>query len=176
VLAPVLARLDAIPGVTAARVDSSGRFFWLALEEPSLEAGVRDAALGVLGAGALVLPAAQARAQVASQRRGDPWHAAGDVMTLSYVESRMLSVRIAGEVERLLGTSGDERERIGEAIRTELFAAMERVHAEGGRRSGGWIYDAWPAIAGAVVERCAEPLPGVLRDRLAEVLPTLLTR
>jgi hypothetical protein len=176
VLAPVLARLDAIPGVVAARVDSSGRFFWLQVEDAAEAASVTALAFGVLGKGARSLAAAQTEAQLAARRNGDPWLTAAEVMTLSFVESRILSVRLASEVEHQTGATPEQREEVAEAIRLELFATMERVHSEGGRRSGGWIYEEWPAIAAAIVERCAATMPQDLCRRLSEVLPALRQR
>jgi hypothetical protein len=176
VLAPVLARLDGIPGVLTSRADSSGRFFWLSLEDGADATSVAAQAGGVLGERARPLQEAEARAQLAAHRKGDPWLTANEVMTLSFVESRLLSVRIAGEVARQVGADRLQREVIAEAIRLALFAAMERVHAEGGRSSSGWIYEEWPAIAAAAVERCAAAASPAVRQQLAEVLPTLLTR
>ena len=175
-LAPVLARLDAIPGVAAARVDSSGRFFWLQVEDAADATSVTALVFGVLGRGARSLAAAQAEAQLAAHPHGDPWLTAAEVMTLSFVESRILSVRLASEVERLTGATPEQHEEVAEAIRLELFATMERVHSEGGRRSGGWIYEEWPAIAAAIVERCAATMPRDLCRRLSEVLPALRQR
>lgn len=171
-LAPVLARLDAIPGVAVARTDSSGRFFWLALDEDADAAQVAKLADGALGGGARVLSKAQGESQLAAHRHGDPWLTKDEVMTLSFVESRILSVRLAGEIERRTGATPEEREAIAEAIRLELVTCMERVHAEGGRRSSGWIYTEWPTIAAAAVENC----PQGLRRQIAELLPALLTR
>jgi hypothetical protein len=168
----VLARLDAIPGVAAARTDSSGRFFWLSLQEGVDATQVAALAGGALGAGSRALSKTQVEAQLAAHRHGDPWLGKDEVMTLSFVESRILAVRLAGEIERRAGSTPDEREAIAEAIRLELVACMERVHAEGGRRSSGWIYAEWPAIAARAVERC----PQGLRRQVAELLPALLTR
>ena len=153
-LAPVLARLLKIPGVTSARVDSWGRYFWLTVPDLPGAGDVAALALGVLGEGARILGAGQAEAQLSAHRHGDPWLAADQVMTLSFVESRLLSVRIAGEVRQEAGVTPGRREEIAEAIRLELFAAMERVHAEGGRGTSGWIYEEWPAIAEAAARRC----------------------
>ena len=157
-LAPVLARLDAIPGVASARTDASGRFFWLQVEDTADATSVTVLAFGVLGKGVRSLVAAHADAQLAAHRHGDPWLTAAEVMLLSFVESRMLSVRLAGELEHQTGATPEQQE-VAEAIRLELFAAMKRVHSEGGRRSGGWIYDEWPIIAAATVERCAAAMP-----------------
>ena len=130
----------------------------------------------VLGGDARSLPAPRAEAQLAASGRGDPWLDASEVMTLSFVESRILSVRLAGEFERRTGASPEQREQVAEAIRLELFAAMERVHATGGRRSSGWIYEEWPAIARGTVERCTGSVPQDLLQRLALLLPSLLSR
>jgi hypothetical protein len=135
---------------------------------------VTGLATDVLGQRARVLPAAEADLQLARRTLGDPWLGAAEVMTLSFVESRLLSVRLAGELARRTGAAPQEQEEIAEAIRIELFAAMERVHAEGGRSSSGWIYREWPAIAEAAVTRCPATLPDERRRRFAELLPGLL--
>ena len=175
-LAPVLARLQTIAGVGSARADASGRHFWLELDERADATAVAERARAVLGAGAIALPAPQAEAQLAARGQGDPWLSAGEVMTLSFVEARLLSVRISGEVQGRTGATPEQREAIAEAIRVELFSAMARVHAEGGRGSSGWIYAAWPALAAAAVVRCAPALPPELAAGLAELLPALLSR
>jgi hypothetical protein len=170
----VLARLQALPEVALARTDSSGRFFWIEPSGGVAPADAARAATGVLGARARVLGSDEAQAQLAAHRGGDPWLGAGEVMTLSYVEARLLSVRLSGEARRKVGAGPAEGEALAEAIRAELVAAMERVHAEGGRASSGWIYDEWPAIAAAAVGRCAGVLPPEIRRRVGEVLPGLL--
>lgn len=172
----MLARLDALPGVVAARVDSSGRFFWLSVAEGADEEAVTSLATGVLGGRARRLPSPRATGQLASKDRGDPWLGAAEVMTLSFVESRLVAVRISGEAASRTGLTPERREDLAEAIRIELFAAMERVHAEGGRKSGGWIYEEWPSIARAALDRCAGPIPPDVVRRLAELLPGLLAR
>ncbi len=173
-LAPVLARLDAIPGVAAARTDSSGRFFWITPAPGGAPPEIAERCRAVLGASALVLGPAAAVAQLAARDRGDPWLGAGQVMTLSFLEGRLLSVRIADDAATELGATPVQREAVAEAIRVELFAALERVHAEGGRRRGGWIDEAWPAIAAAVAARCAPDLPPGVRERVSTLLPRLL--
>ena len=169
----MLARLDAVPGLGPARVDASGRFFWVAPAGGDPSAAV-ERAREVLGASARALPPDEAQAQIASHGRGDPWLGAGEVMALSFVEGRLLSVRISGAAARELEVGATSREAIAEAVRTELFRALERVHAEGGRRSSSWIDAEWPAIALAAVERCRGSLaPDALR-RLEELLPSML--
>jgi hypothetical protein len=172
----VLARLDALPGVAAARVDSSGRYFWLALVDGTDAGAVASLATGVLGGRARRLAMARAEAQLEAIVRGDPWLGAGEVMTLSFLESRLLAVRLAGDAAARTGLTPERREDLAEAIRVQLFAAMERVHADGGRKTGGWIYEEWPSIARAALDGCAGPIPPDVRRLLAEILPKLLAR
>jgi hypothetical protein len=172
----VLARLDTLPGVAAARVDSSGRFFWLAIVEGSDAGAVESLAVNVLGGRARRLPPGRAAAQLEARMHGDPWLGAGEVMTLSFVEARLLAMRLAGDAASRAGLTPEQREDLAEAIRAELFAAMERVHAEGGRKSGGWIYEDWPSIARAALDRCSGPIAPDARRVLAEQLPALLAR
>jgi hypothetical protein len=160
--------------VAGARSDSSGRFFWIELAPGAAADAAREGARAVLGEGARLLPPVEAEAQLAARALGDPWLRAGEVMALSFVEGRLLSVRLSGELQRKAGVPGDRRELVAEAIRVELFAALERVHAEGGRPSSDWIHQEWPAISRAVGARCLGALPGEVRDRVAEALPTLL--
>jgi hypothetical protein len=174
VLAPVLARLDSIPGIAPARVDSSGRYFWLA-PGGGVDPGIAAArAREILGEGARVLPPDEAEAQLVARGRGDPWLSAQQVMTLSFVEGRLLSVRISAAAAREIGLGSPGTEAVAEAIRVELFATLERVHAEGGRGTGAWIDAAWPAIAAAAAARCATLLPPDQHRRLAGRLPALL--
>ncbi len=175
-LAPVLARLSRIPGVASARVEATGRFFWLSLQPAADAARVAALASGALGSRARVLSPAEAEAQLAAHPHGDPWLGPGEVMALSLVESRVLSVRLSDEAARTIGATAEQREVLAEAIRAELFLAMERVHAEGGRASGGWIHDEWPALAAAAAARCAGKLPTGVQVRLAGVLPGVLRR
>ncbi|MGA8891965.1 MAG: hypothetical protein WB493_10375, partial [Anaeromyxobacteraceae bacterium] len=83
-------------------------------------------------------------------------------------------VRLSAELGQKAGVPVDRRELVAEAIRVELFAALERVHAEGGRPSSAWIHAEWPAIAAAVGNRCIDALPREVRRRFVEALPTLL--
>ncbi len=172
----MLARLDSLPGVKVSRTDSSGRFFWLELREGVDETTVASLGTGALGAGARVLSPEQAAAQLALRGAGDPWLAGREVMTLSFVEGRLLSVRVAGEAARKASLPPALRERVAEAVRAELFGAMARVHAEGGRKTSGWIYEEWPVLAAAAAARCAREMPGDVAARVREALPGLLGR
>jgi hypothetical protein len=172
----VLARVDAVPGVERSRVDSSGRFFWVTPRSGADEDAVAAAVRGVLGQGARLLSPEEAGAQLAARGGGDPWLAADEVMTLSFVEARLLSVRISGEAAIRASLDPGQREFVAEAVRAALFGAMARVHAEGGRRSSGWIHDEWPALAAAAAARCAGAMPEDAAGRLAAVLPSLLPR
>ena len=154
-LAPVLARLDRLPGVARARADGTGTFLRLDLRPGADPAVVARAALAALGPRAAELPPAEAAAQLEGAARGDLWLAADEVLGLSYLEARMLSVRLPSAVERGLPLGPGGAARLAEAIRTVLFAAVERVHAEGGRESSGWFFEAWPALAAEIATRHA---------------------
>ncbi len=172
----MLARLDALAGVKVSRTDSSGRFFWLEPKDGVDPASVEALALAALGKGARVLSPEAAAAQLALHGAGDPWLSAREVMTLSFVEGRLLSVRIAGFAATDASLLPEQREAVAEAVRSELFGAMARVHAEGGRKSSGWIYEEWPALAAAAAARCAAAMPADVAARVAEALPSLLRR
>ena len=160
-LAPVLARLDAVAGVSRARAEASGRFLLLELSPGAGADRVLEAARAALGREARRLSDAEAREQLAARGRGDPWLGADEVMALSYLEGRILSTRVSAEAARQAGLDAVGRDLVAEALRIETFAAVERVHAEGGRSSSGWFYDAWPAVAAAALERCRPQLdPG----------------
>jgi hypothetical protein len=174
VLAPVLARLDALPGVARSRTEATGRFFLIELRVGADAVLAEERAMAVLGRGGRRLGESEAESQLAARGAGDPWMTAGEVMALSFVEGRLLSARISAAAARGLGLSGEEQERLREAVRVELFAAFQRVHAEGGRPSSGWIYQDWPGIAAAAAERCRPWLGSERAEALARSLPGLL--
>ena len=153
-LAPVLARLDAVPGVRRSRTEASGRFVLLELSPRADPRQVEAAARRALGREARRLRELEVRQQLAARRSGDPWLAAGEVVALSYVEGRILSARVSAEVARRAGLEAGKRDLLAEALRLEIFAALERAHAQGGHSSGGWFYQAWPAVAAAALRRC----------------------
>lgn len=171
----MLARLDALPGVALARTDTSGTYLLLELTAGADPAAAEAAALRSLPAGARRLPQDEAEDQLAALRRGDPWLSAAEVPGLSYLEARLLSVRVAGEAGRALGLGPRDRARLCEVARQELFRAVERVHREGGRESSGWFFEAWPEVAGRIAGR----FPGgpghaghaALEDALAALFP-----
>lgn len=172
----MLARLDSIPGVKESRVEASGRCFLLSLA-PGADAGeVVAGAQAVLRGRGRKLDDAEAAAQLAARARGDPWFAAGEVHALSYVEARLLSARTADGAAAALALDAGAREAVAEAARAELFRAVERVHAEGGRESTAWFYEAWPRLAAAIAERARPVVPAATRERLAETLAGLYAR
>lgn len=165
----MLARLDCIPGVAESRVEASGRFFLLVLAEGADEArAVAEAAAALRGRAAPLAPAAAA-AQLARRERGDPWLSAREITALSYLEARVVAAATADRVASRVGLAAGAHDALAEALRLELFAAIERVHGEGGRESSGWFYAEWPAIAVAAAARCAVAL-GPAADAAAAAL------
>lgn len=172
----MLARLDAVPGVAESRVEASGRFFLLALAPGADPAAVVAAARGALRGRGRALDAAAAAAQLDARERGDPWLSAREVHALSYVEGRIVAFRAADAVAASAGLDGAARAALAEAARAELFLAIERVHAEGGRESSGWFYEEWPRLAAAIAARLRDAVPAPLHGRVAEALLALHAR
>lgn len=169
-LAPVLVRLDGIPGVAASRTEASGRWFLLELSPGADREAVLRGAAEVLGRGARLLSDGEASAQLAARPRGDLWLSAREVAGLSYAEGRILAVRIPAAVARSVPLPPEAVPALAEAVRAEVFAAVEAVHAEGGRKSGGWFFDAWPEIARRIAARVAPGLPSDVARAVAEAL------
>jgi hypothetical protein len=101
----VLARLDEIPGVRRSRAECSGHYFLVEVADGEVGA-VAERAIEILGRGARRLPPAEAEAQHEALRRGEPWVTAPEARALSFVEGRMLGVRVS--------------------VREEMFAHVER--------------------------------------------------
>jgi hypothetical protein len=172
----VLVRLDAIQGVRESRADPSGRYFLLQLDDGADEPAVIEAALAVLRGRARRLDAVAAARQVAARERGDPWFPASEVHALSYVEGRIIAVRLAASVGESVELSPAQREALEDLARAVVFRAVERVHAEGGRESTGWFYEAWPEIARAVVDGSRSFLDADAHARAADVVVRLHVR
>jgi hypothetical protein len=142
-LAPVLARLDLVPGVRRSSVDAAGRHFVLSLEPDADEVAVIAGAQSVLrGAARRLDPAAAAR-QVEARVRGDPWFAADDVRALSYVEARIHAARTSARLADEAELEPLAEEALGELVRSVLLRAVARVPAD----AHDWFRHGWPEIA-----------------------------
>jgi hypothetical protein len=170
VLAPVLARLRRIPGIADARVECSGTFFALSLGERADPEATLRAVLDVLGPGSRRLLADEAGAQLAARASGEIWFSEEEIRALSYIEGRIIAGRALAAATRGLEVTGAETDRIRDAIRVEVFAALDRVHDEGGRSSSGWFTDEWPHIVTRVRSRLAGALDGPALAHLAAQL------
>lgn len=149
----MLARLDEIPGVSRSRAECSGHYILVELVD-GVPDGIRARAVEILGRGAQILPPAEAEAQHEARRRGELWVTAEEARSLSFVEGRMLGVRVSEAISKDAGLTAEERERLAEAIREEMFAHVERIYA--GLTPAGRFFEAWPQIAAQVAERCAK--------------------
>jgi hypothetical protein len=172
----VLARLDGIPGVAESRVEATGRIFAIALSDGADERAVLAAAAEAFRVTPRRLDAAEAAAQLAARAAGDPWYARSEVPALCYVESRMLASRGARSVAPAAGLDREEARRLEDAMRQELFAAMQRVLSEGGRDSTDWFYEEWPPLAAAIARRLAAFVAPERLERAAAALARLHTR
>jgi hypothetical protein len=159
VLAPVLARLDRIVGVAHARVEASGTWFLVDTWPAAARHQVEEEVLGVLGPTAEVLSPDAAGLQVGARDRGDHWYSSRDILGLSYLEARIIAGRVSASVGREAQLPQHAVRALCEGVRAEVFAAVERVHAEGGRSSGSWFFKAWPALAERILSRVAAALP-----------------
>ncbi len=149
----MLARLDEIPGVSRSRAECSGHYILVELRD-GVPDGIGERALEILGRGARILPPAEADAQHDARRRGELWVTAEEARSLSFIEGRMLGVRVSAAVAQEVRLTAEERERLAEAAREEMFAHVERIYA--GLASAGRFFETWPQIAARIAERCEE--------------------
>jgi hypothetical protein len=172
----VLARLEKVEGLAAARVEGTGRFFALTLAPGADEARTLAEVEVALRKPPRRLPPDEAQAQLARAERGDPWFTRTEVSELCFLEARMLAARAEGAVATAARLRSFEREAVGDALREELFEIMERVLAEGGRESSGWFYVEWPGIAARAAARAAGIVAAEKRERVAAALAALHAR
>jgi hypothetical protein len=156
----VLARLDEIPGVSRSRAECSGHCFLL-----ELDAGVADGvgarALEILGHGARLLTPEEAEAQHEARRRGEPWVTAEEARSLSFVEGRMLGVRVSAAIAGE-GRAGD---RGGEGPHCEPLLRLEQLVRMRGCASGKWPPRKEQLPSGsAIVEASVELFDGGARS------------
>ena len=169
-LAPVLARLDRIAGVAQSLVEATGTWFLVETHPAAARHQVEEQVLSVLGPTAEVLPPDAAGKQAATRERGDHWYSSRDVLGLSYLEARIIAGRVSAAVGREAELPQPATRTLAEAVRVEIFAAMERVHAEGGRSSTGWFFKAWPSLADRILTQVAPALPPGAAGAVAESL------
>lgn len=164
----MLARIDELPGVRRSLAECSGHFFLVELDGASTD-GVGPRVLEELGRGARLLPPEEAEVQHEARRRGEPWVTAAGARALSYVEGRMLGVRVSAAVSKKAGLGAEEAERLAEAVREEMFTYVERLHA--GLDSAGRFFEVWPELAAKVADRCA---PWLGAERVGELTCALV--
>lgn len=168
-LAPVLARLSELPGVTGVHVECTGTFFLLELAGAAALEPALSAARDVLGPAAAVVDGATATAQLTARARGELWFSKDGIRGLSYLEGRLLAGRVLEAVAATVPLDRLTSERLLEASRAEIFAALDHAHDTGGRASSGWFEEAWPSIAGAIAARL-DGLAPELRTQLEGAL------
>jgi hypothetical protein len=170
VLAPVLARLTDIPGITGARVECSGTYFLLTGADAAALELALPAIRDVLGPSVTRTEPGVSELQLAARARGELWFSGEGIRGLSYVEGRILAARIGDAVVAELRTDGETSERILEATRAEIFAALDHAHDTGGRASTGWFREEWPRIADGITARLAAAVPAALHAGLRSAL------
>jgi hypothetical protein len=159
VLAPVLARLCEIPGVIDARVECSGTYFLVTGDDPAALERALPAIRAVLGQSARWVDGLDRERQLAARSRGELWFSSGDIRGLSYVEGRVLAARMLDGVAESIPLPPPQAEQVLEAVRAEIFAALEHAHDTGGRSSSGWFWEVWPSTVDRIHDRLREPVP-----------------
>lgn len=169
-LAPVLARLATIPGVTDARVECSGTYFLVGGADAATLERALPGAREVLGPGMRRVEGELYEAQLASRARGELWFSPAEIRALSYVEGRILAARMADAVTAAVPVAAPVAEEVLEATRAGIFAALDHAHDTGGRASTGWFWEEWPGIVHGIAQRLARSLPERQCAVVAEVL------
>ena len=164
----MLARLQQVHGVRSSVSDVSGQVFLVELEPGTAPADIQDAAVAALGREARRLDDTELESQVGPPARREVWVGSGDLHALSYLEGRIVAARVASIVGPQLALDASATERLAEAVREEMFAHVERIHA--GEFPSGRFFEAWPDIARRVADRC---VPRSSRE--ADTLRTALT-
>ncbi|HET6204859.1 MAG TPA: hypothetical protein VFI25_18880 [Planctomycetota bacterium] len=167
----MLARLDAVEGVEASRVDWTGKRVLLDLEPGADASRAIAEAKEVLGGRARRLAAAAEAEGVESFRRREPWMRAGESARLSRREAEVLSGRLAARIAKEVALDEPEADRFGALLREELSAAFDRAHEAGGEvgRLGGEMPKALERVEGrlaAFPPEKAEKLRKALREAL----------
>jgi hypothetical protein len=170
VLAPVLARLAEIPGIIDARVECSGTYFLVTGADAAALELALPAIRAVLGPSVARTTPGVAELQLAARARGELWFSGEGIRGLSYVEGRILAARIGDAVAAELRCDGETSERILEASRVEIFAALGHAHDTGGRASTGWFREEWPRIADRIADRLAAGVPAALHAAVRSAL------
>jgi hypothetical protein len=84
------------------------------------------------------------------------------------IEGRLVAARVASSVGLKLALDTAGTERLAEAVREEMFAHVDRIHA--GQFPSGRFFEAWPDIARRAVARSAPGLPGSQGDAVLSAL------
>jgi len=166
----VLARLDEVPGVRESRVDWTGRYVLLALEDGADEARVAGEASSLLGDGAARLDRGREAEQVDAYRRGEPWMRAGETLRLSRAEARIIAEREGARAAREAGLDADASRRMVAVLEDELAAAFERVERRDGPVERG-LGTELPLARERALARCREFLTPEQVARLEAALP-----
>ena len=122
----------------------------------------------MLGRGARLLRPEEAEVQYEARRRGEPWLTSEEARALSFLEGRMLGVRVSAAVSQDAGLTAEEQEHVADAVREEMFAHVERIYA--GLIPAGRFFEVWPQISTRVAQRCARWLGNDRVERLASAL------
>ncbi len=168
----MLARLNAISGVACSHVDATGQHFLIELGSEANDEKVSAQVVAVLGAGSQKLEAPWDEPHAAGWTRGELWLDSNNILTLSFLEARMLSARWSARAGKELGLPAEAVRELGEVLREELDREFERVHAQGGTSERTWYVRAFASA----FDRVADRMKGAISRDQAEALRAVLDR
>ncbi len=157
-LAPVLARIDALPGVDRARTSWTGRYVRIALRSGTDPDEVAPAVAAVLGENAHRVKGGMLRASTAEMVDVDRWLDSAETVELSRAEARHLAGDFVRDIAGDLSFDEATSRRLAPILESELASAFERAHA-----AGGGVHRLWEQFPEAR-RRFEERLAGVLSE------------
>ena len=162
----MLARLDEVPGVRESRVEWTGRYVLVGLEQGADEEATAVRAAEVLGNARRSDPEDEARC-IAEFRAGEPWMRSGETLKLSEREAEVLGRRLGAEAAKGAGLGPEQTEKVIAIVEDELRLAFERTHKRGEDRP---VADERAFRLAQVKERCRAFLTEAEAEVVAEAL------
>lgn len=170
-MAPVLARIDKIPGVLESRVDWTGRYLLLTLD-PTVNRELLPKEVSSVVGTETRSPSPETEARLMA---GGPWLRSGETLQLSQAEADGLAKLTSSKVAAQVPLSEDQTRRLQTILREELRAAFERVHQDAGFSKERFLQER-RIVINRVGERLQPFLPEDLRARIVQGLTDSMDR
>jgi hypothetical protein len=170
-----MARLDEIEGVSASRVDWTGRYFLLTIDPSARRESVVKSASDVLGSGTRELDPRLEADQVAALQAGEPWLRAGETAHLSQEEARVVAKRHVASAAADLDLDTDRTNRVTVLMQDELERLFHKFESAG-LPARAEMMSEWNAMVDRIGERSREFLIDSERANLAAKLKDCWSR